>query len=66
MIWQLADNLAKINEGLDQTDMEKLWEDVLISLKDLCLDPVFDVRNSALHIIIQITLINCSSFRVDF
>ena len=44
MIWQLADNLAKLNETLPHLEMEDLWLDVLLNLKDLCLDTAPDVR----------------------
>ncbi|CAD8132929.1 unnamed protein product [Paramecium octaurelia] len=67
LIWQLADNLSKIcTSQTSQTEVEELWTVVLQSLKDLSLDNAPDVRQSALHIIIQIILINCGSFRINF
>ncbi|CAD8061414.1 unnamed protein product [Paramecium sonneborni] len=67
LIWQLADNLSKIcTNQTSQTEVEELWTVVLQSLKDLSLDNAPDVRQSALHIIIQIILINCGSFRINF
>ncbi|CAD8139095.1 unnamed protein product [Paramecium octaurelia] len=67
LIWQLADNINKIcPRQTSQTELEELWTVVLQSLKDLSLDNTPDVRQSALHIIIQIVLINCGSFRVNF
>ncbi|CAD8043171.1 unnamed protein product [Paramecium primaurelia] len=67
LIWQLADNLNKIcTNQTSQIEVEELWTVVLQSLKDLSLDNTPDVRQSALHIIIQIILINCGSFRINF
>lgn len=64
LIWQLADNLSKQRTPAEQ--LEELWTAVLVHLKDLSLDAAPDVRQSALHIIAQVTLINCASFRVDY
>ncbi|KAM3137683.1 hypothetical protein pb186bvf_010297 [Paramecium bursaria] len=66
LIWQLADNFKVIGQNMEQNELEELWTTVFSSLKDLCIDWAPDVRQAALHIIIQIIVINCTTFKVSF